>query len=179
MNTLYIHPTTPQDRLIKEAANTIKQNGAIIAPTPFGYALMVGLSSQKTFDKLSTYINTPAYLLCRDVSDLSQFANLNNEQFAAVRTAFKADTPPIFTLNPTKNAPKFLGKKTINATFAKDAISLALLQALQEPIVVLPFDDDTSHSDYETGETHGHLADILISIGEIDKADRQMVNLCD
>lgn len=180
MQTLYIHPITPQERFIEQVADALAQNHAIITPTPFGYGLAVGLSAQKTFDKLTAYIDTPAYLVCRDVSELAKFANLDNGQFATVRTAFKQNTQnpsPIFKLTPTKDSPNFLGKTSIHITFAHDPISIALLDKIQTPFVVLPLDDDTSHNDYETSETHGHLAKMIIAVGEIDKEQRAIHNL--
>lgn len=175
MQTLYIHPDNPQARLIAQVTDTLKAQQAIITPTPFGYGLMIAITAQKLFDKLTTYIDNQAYLVCRDVSQLSQFVTLDNEQFASVRQGIKQDIPPIFVL-PNKDAPKFLGK-TIHISFAKDPISLAILDSLQAPLIILPFDDESCHSDYETGETHGHLAEILISIGLIDSVPKQVIDL--
>lgn len=178
MQTLYIHPQTPQSRLIKQATTALQDGLAIIVPTAFGYGLAIGLNAQKTFNNLNTYLNQPtAYLLCNDLSQLSNFANLDNTQFAQVRTYQKQETPPIFTLPADKNAPKFLGKTAINCTFAKDPIALALLEDLGEPFIVLVFDEDCTAYDYEMGETYGHLAQVLLAIGELQTIAIEVSNL--
>lgn len=180
MQTLYIHPQTPQERLIKQASTHLQNKEAIIVPTHFGYGLAIGLSAQKTFDKLTTYLNnTTAYLLCNDLSQLSNFVSFNNSQFAQVRTYQKQEIPPIFALPAGKNAPKFLGKTAINCTFAKDPIALALLESLGEPFVVLVFDEDCTAYDYEMGETYGHLAQVLLAVGELQTTAIEVLNLVD
>lgn len=180
MHTLYIHPDNPQARLIKQATTALQDKHAILLPTTFGYGLAVGISAQKTFEKLSTYLNNPtAYLVCRDVSELSSFANFDDVQFGAVRTYQKQTPPPIFGLAASKNAPKFLGKTNIYCTFAKTPIMLALLDELNEPFVVLAVDDDVINSDYEMGETYGHLVEILLAVGEIDKTEMTVVELAE
>lgn len=170
MNTLYIHPQNPQTRLINEVLDGLNKGQAILLPTIFGYGLAIDVNAQKTFDKLSTYINSTPYLICRDLSDLSKIASLDDHAFTAVRAGLKQSVPPIFVLPPTKDAPKFLGKKSIHITTSNHPIHLALFDGLQHGFIVLPLDNDNCHNDYEMSEQYGHLVDILVSIGEIDTA---------
>lgn len=179
MNTLYIHPQNPQARLISEVVGSLTKGQAVLLPTPFGYGVAIGVNDKKTFEKLSTYINTTPYLVCRDLSDLSQFASLDNNAFATVRTELKQSIPPIFELPPTKDAPKFLGKKSIRITTSDNPIHLALFDGLQNAFIILPLNDNNHHSDYEMGEQYGHLAEILISVGEIEVAQMAVVQLGD
>lgn len=179
MNTLYIHLQNPQARLISEVVDSLAKGQAALLPTPFGYGVAIGVNDKKTFEKLSTYINTTPYLVCRDLSDLSQFASLDDNAFVAVRTGLKQPVPPIFELPPTKDAPKFLGKKSVHITTSDYPIHLALFDGLQTAFIVLPLDDDNRHSDYEMGEQYGHLVDSLISVGEIEVAQLAVVQLGD
>lgn len=171
MNTLYIHPQNPQARLIGEVIDSLNKGQAILLPTAFGYGLAVGLTAQKTFDKLSTYINSTPYVVCRELSEIAKFASLDNDAFASVRTGLKQSVPPIFELPATKDTPKFLGKKSVHITTSDHPIHLALFDGLQSGFVLLPINDDNRHSDYEMGESYGHLADILVSIGEIETVE--------
>lgn len=179
MNTLYIHPQNPQTRLIDEVIDALTKGQAVLLPTAFGYGLAIGLNDKKTFEKLSTYLNTTPYLICRDLSEISKFASLDNNAFATVRTELKQSVPPIFELPPTKDAPKFLGKKSIRITTSDNPIHLALFDGLQNAFIILPLNDDNRHSDYEMGEQYGHLAEILISVGEIEVAQMAVVQLGD
>lgn len=177
MHTLYVHPENPQARLINDVVAVLNAGQAVILPTAFGYGLAIGLNSQKTFDKLSTYINSIPHLICRDVSDLSKFASLDNNAFTSVRAGLKQAVPPIFLLPATKDTPKFLGKKSIHITTSDNPIHLALLDSLHNAFIVLPLNDDNRHSDYEMGEQYGHLADTLISVGEIEVTEMAVENL--
>lgn len=168
MNTLYIHPQNPQARLINEVIDSLNKGQAVLLPTAFGYGVAINLTAQKTFDKLSTYLDGTPYIVCRELSELAKFASLDNDAFATVRTGLKQAIPPIFELPPTKESPKFLGKKSVHITTSDYPIHLALFDGLQSGFVILPINDDNRHSDYEMGESYGHLVDILVSVGEIE-----------
>lgn len=177
MNTLYIHPQTPQARLINEVIDSLNKGQAVMLPTIFGYGLAIGLTAQKTFDKLSTYIDSTPYIVCRELSELSKFASLDNDAFVNVRTGLKQSVPPIFELPTTKESPKFLGKKSVHITTSNHPIHLAMFDGLQSGFIILPLNDDNRHSDYEMSESYGHLVESLVSVGEIDVAEMAIESL--
>lgn len=176
MDTLYIHPQNPQDRLISQIINHL-DHGAVLLPTVFGYAIAIALHNKKIFEKLSTYINSTPYIICRDLSELSQWASLDDTAFASIRTTQKQDIPPVFELPTTKNTPKFLGKTSVHITTSSQPIHVALFDGLQSGFVILPINDDSRHSDYEMGESYGHLVDILVSVGEIETVEMAVERL--
>lgn len=116
MNTLYIHPQNPQARLIDEVIDTLTKGQAVLLPTAFGYGLAIGLNDKKTFKKLSTYLNTTPYLVCRDLSEISKFASLDDTAFAAVRTELKQRAYHPFLSSPQpKMPPNFWAKRAFTS----------------------------------------------------------------
>ncbi len=48
----YVHPDNPQGRLMKQAADIIKQGGVIVYPTDSGYALGCHLGDKKALERI-------------------------------------------------------------------------------------------------------------------------------
>lgn len=48
----YIHPDNPQQRLINQAVEIIKDGGVIVYPTDSGYALGCAMGDKHAMDKL-------------------------------------------------------------------------------------------------------------------------------
>jgi tRNA threonylcarbamoyl adenosine modification protein (Sua5/YciO/YrdC/YwlC family) len=85
-------------------------------------------------------------LVCRDLSELSTYAKVNNSVYRAI----KAHTPGAYTfiLPATKEVPKRLQhakRKTIGLRIPDNEITLALLEELNEPLMsstlIMPDDD--------------------------------------
>ena len=76
----YVHPETPQQRLIKQAVHIIKQGGVVVYPTDSGYALGCHIGDKAAMERILQirHISGDHHftLMCRDLSELSIF-NLN------------------------------------------------------------------------------------------------------
>jgi tRNA threonylcarbamoyl adenosine modification protein (Sua5/YciO/YrdC/YwlC family) len=75
-------------------------------------------------------------LLCRDLSEISQYARVDNQQYRML----KATTPGPYTvvLEATREVPRRLShpsRKTIGLRVPENRILLALLDALGEPVI--------------------------------------------
>ena len=78
----YIHPDNPQARLIKQAVELIKQGEVIVYPTDSGYSIGCQMDNKNALEQLckireldKTHNFT---LMCRDVSELSDYARVDN-----------------------------------------------------------------------------------------------------
>lgn len=169
-----IHPDNPQARLINQAADIIKQGGLAVIPTDCAYALACRLGDKTATEKMRRLRQLDNHhnftLLCRDFSELSNYAKVDNAQFRLL----KAHTPGAYTfiLPATKEVPKLLmhpKKKTIGIRVPDNEIAMALLEATGEPIMttslILPNDDMPLSDPYEIRETLEHQLDLVIDGG--------------
>ena len=174
MQVFYIHPENPQPRLIEQVAELLRKDQLIIYPTDTSYAFGCRLGAKDALEKLKRIRELDDKhqftLLCRDLSEIANYAAVDNVQFKQL----KAHTPaPItFILNATKDVPKKLAhakKKTIGIRVPSNAIAQALLEAMDEPILtsslILPNRDDILDDPFEIEELLGNQIDGLINAG--------------
>jgi len=174
MEVLYIHPDNPQPRLIEQAANLLRKDQLIIYPTDTSYAFGCRLGAKDALAKLKKIRQLDDKhqftLLCRDLSEIANYATVDNVQFKQL----KAHTPaPItFILNATKDVPKKLAhakKKTIGIRVPSNPIAQALLEAMDEPILtsslILPDRDDILDDPFEIEDLLDKEIDGLINAG--------------
>lgn len=165
MQTLYIHPQNPQDRLINQAVSALKADKLIVLPTDIGYAFGACLNAKTALDTLQKLTIQhddfdTLVLLCQGVSQVAQFADINNAQFSLLK---KTPVQTVFILNANKNMPKKLcPKKTLGVCFTNQPIALALLACLNEPIIISPLALDEP---YLIDEQFGKFGECLIDVG--------------
>ncbi len=153
----HIHPDNPQKRLIAQACNIIRKGGLVVYPTDSGYALGCHIGDKNAMDKIRRIRDLDDShnftLVCRDLSELSTYAKVNNSVYRAI----KAHTPGAYTfvLPATKEVPRRLQhakRKTIGLRIPDNEIALALLEELNEPLMsstlIMP-DEDLPMTDPE------------------------------
>jgi len=146
-----IHPDNPQSRLIKQAAQIIHAGGIVALPTDSCYALVCHLDDKAAVEKLRRIrgIDEKHHLtlLCRDLSEIGNYARVDNRQFRFLKSA----TPGPFTviLEATREVPRRLShpsRKTIGLRVPENAIAQALLEELGQPLLgttlILPGGDE-------------------------------------
>ncbi|MGZ8294777.1 MAG: L-threonylcarbamoyladenylate synthase [Telluria sp.] len=146
-----IHPDNPQLRLIKQAAQIIHGGGVVALPTDSSYALVCHLDDKGAVEKLRRIrgIDDKHHLtlLCRDLSEIAEYARVDNKQFRLL----KATTPGPFTviLEATRAVPRRLShpsRKTIGLRVPENTIASLLLEELGQPLIsttlILPDDGD-------------------------------------
>ena len=135
-----IHPDNPQARLIKQAAQIIHSGGIVALPTDSCYALVCHLDDKNAVEKLRKIrgIDEKHHLtlLCRDLSEIAEYARVDNRQFRLL----KAATPGPYTviLEATKSVPRRLShpsRKTIGLRVPQNPIASALLEELGQPLI--------------------------------------------
>ena len=105
---LQVHPQNPQARLIQIAVKLLSAGGVMAVPTDSIYALVCHLDDKTAVDLMRRIRGVDERhhltLLCRDLSDLSSYAKVDNRQFRLL----KAATPGPFTfiLEATKEVPR-------------------------------------------------------------------------
>jgi tRNA threonylcarbamoyl adenosine modification protein (Sua5/YciO/YrdC/YwlC family) len=135
-----LHPDQPQPRLIKQAAQIMRDGGLVAFPTDSAYALGGHTGDNPLLTRIRRIRDVDDRhhftLLCRDLSDIANFAKVDNSQYRLL----KATTPGPYTfiLEGTKELPRRVlhpKRKTIGLRIPDHPVVSALLAELGEPIL--------------------------------------------
>lgn len=135
-----IHPTHPQPRLIRQAAEIVRRGGLIAYPTDSCYALGCHLGDADAQARLRRVREMDEKhhltLMCRDLSEVATYAIFDNAQFRLL----KAATPGSYTfiLRATREVPRRLlhaRRKSIGVRVPAHAAARALLTEMGEPML--------------------------------------------
>jgi tRNA threonylcarbamoyl adenosine modification protein (Sua5/YciO/YrdC/YwlC family) len=135
-----IHPDNPQPRLVRQAAEIIREGGIVAAPTDSAYALICRLDDKAAVERLRRIRGVDdkhhLTLLVRDLSEIAQYARVDNTQYRML----KSTTPGPYTvvLEASREVPRRLShpsRKTIGLRVPENKILLALLEELGEPVI--------------------------------------------
>ena len=136
----YVHPDNPQARLIKQAAELIRQGEVVVYPTDSGYAIGCQMDDKRALDQLCRIRqigNEHNFsLMCRDMSELSVYAKVDNVALRMLKN--NTPGPYTFVLKATREVPKRLQNpkwRTIGNRVPDNTIALALLEELNEPLM--------------------------------------------
>ncbi|MGF1686449.1 threonylcarbamoyl-AMP synthase [Photobacterium japonica] len=181
----YMHPETPQVRLINQAVAIIRDGGVIVYPTDSGYALGCQLENKSALERICQIrrLNDKHNftLLCRDLSELSVYARVDNVAFRLLRN----NTPGAYTFifKGTKDVPRRLmnpKRKSIGIRVPDNAIALALLEALGEPMMstslILPGNETTESDPDEIRDQLEHAVDLIINGGYLGEQPTTVID---
>ncbi|MDY2946883.1 MAG: L-threonylcarbamoyladenylate synthase [Mannheimia varigena] len=181
----YIHPDNPQQRLINQAVEIIKNGGVIVYPTDSGYALGCAIGDKHAMDRIVAIRKLPENhnftLVCSDLSELSTYALVTNQSYRLIKN--NTPNPYTFILPATKELPRRLmtKRKTIGIRVPNNAIALALISALGEPILscslMLPDTEMTESDPDEIREHLEHRVDLIIHGGYLGQQPTTVVDL--
>lgn len=183
-----IHPENPQDRLIKQAVQIIKQGGVVVLPTDSCYALGCALGDKNAMERILAIrkidLKHHLTLLCADLSDLGTYAKVDNSQFRQL----KAATPGSYTfiLQATKEVPNRTlhpKRKTIGLRVPDNTITRALLTELGEPMLsctlMLPENNEPLIDPYEIQDCLEHAVDLIIDGGWCGMEPTTVIDMTD
>jgi tRNA threonylcarbamoyl adenosine modification protein (Sua5/YciO/YrdC/YwlC family) len=135
-----VHPTHPQPRLIRRAAEIVRGGGLAAYPTDSSYALGCHLGDAAAQQRLRRVRGVDEKhhltLMCRDLAQIAAYAIVDNAQFRMLRLG----TPGSYTfiLRATKEVPRRLQhpkRKTIGVRVPAHVVTQALLAELGEPML--------------------------------------------
>src|SRR5688572_32185580 len=133
-----IHPTHPQKRLVRLAAQMVKQGALIAYPTDSCYALGCELGATEALVRLRRIRGIGERhhltLMCRDLSEISAYAIVDDARFRLLKSV----TPGSYTfiLPARRQVPKrATSRKTIGVRIPGHPAAHALLAELDEPML--------------------------------------------
>jgi tRNA threonylcarbamoyl adenosine modification protein (Sua5/YciO/YrdC/YwlC family) len=135
-----IHPTHPQVRLVRRAAELVRHGALIAYPTDSCYALGCLPSEAKALERLRRIRGIDERhhltLMCRDLSEIARYAIVDDARYRLIRSA----TPGSYTfiLRARRELPRRLlhpRHKTIGVRIPGHAVAHALLAELDAPML--------------------------------------------
>ena len=145
-----LHPDDPQPRLIRRAVEIVGNGGLMVYPTDSCYALGCHLGDKGAMERIRRIRQVDDRhhftLVCRDLSELGQYAIVDNIQYRSL----KKSTPGSYTfiLKASREVPKRLlnpKRNTIGVRVPDHNVVRALLEEMGEPILsstlILPGDE--------------------------------------
>lgn len=181
-----IYPSNPQPRLIKQAADLVR-NGAVIAyPTDSCYALGCHLGDKEAVARIRQIRGVDdkhhMTMVCRDLSELARYARVDNVQFRLL----KNNTPGSYTfiLEATKEVPKRLQhpkRSTIGMRIPDHPVALALLEELGEPLLsstlILPTEEFAMNDAEQIRDLLQHQIDLVVDGGAVGLDPTTVIDL--
>ncbi|MET3381224.1 MULTISPECIES: L-threonylcarbamoyladenylate synthase [Variovorax] len=135
-----VHPENPQQRLLKQAVALLERGEIIAVPTDSSYALACHLDDKDAVDQLRRIRQVDEKhhltLLCRDLSELANYARVDNKQYRLLKAATPG--PYTFLLEATKEVPRRVShpqRKTIGLRVPDHKVLLELLSLHGAPLL--------------------------------------------
>jgi tRNA threonylcarbamoyl adenosine modification protein (Sua5/YciO/YrdC/YwlC family) len=169
-----IHPTHPQARLVRRAADIVRDQGLLAYPTDSCYALGCLATATKALERLRRVRGVDdrhhLTLMCRDLSEIAKYAMVDAARFRLIKSV--APGSYTFILRARREVPRRVvhpKRKTIGVRIPGHPIAHALLAELGEPMLsttlALPGDAQPLSDAQEIRERLEHAIDLVIDAG--------------
>jgi len=135
-----VHPQNPQPRLLRQAAQILQEGGIAAVPTDSSYALVCRLDDKAAAERLRRIRQVDEKhhltLLCRDLSELSSYARVDNRQYRILKLGTPG--PYTFILEATKEVPRRVShpsRRTIGLRVPDHKVTQELLALFGQPLL--------------------------------------------
>ena len=183
---LELHPTTPQPRYLRVAAECLQDGGVLVYPTDSCYALGCALGAKDAMQRIQQLRQTRKRhfftVVCRDLSEIARFARVENWQYRLLKSFTPG--PYAFVLQATRQVPRRLldaRRKTVGIRVPDHAVVQALLREYSEQLLSttlqLPGDDVPMTDGREIEERIGHAVDVILDAGNCGLEPSTIVDL--
>jgi tRNA threonylcarbamoyl adenosine modification protein (Sua5/YciO/YrdC/YwlC family) len=179
-----VHPTHPQRRLIRQAADIVRSGGLIAYPTDSCYALGCERANAKGAERLRRVRGIDERhhltLMCRDIREIARYAIVDDAQFKLLKSV----TPGSYTfiLRARREVPRRLTRrKTIGVRVPGHAVAHALLSELDAPMLsttlLLPGDETPLSDAAEIRERLERQLDLIVDGGACGTEPSTIIDL--
>jgi tRNA threonylcarbamoyl adenosine modification protein (Sua5/YciO/YrdC/YwlC family) len=168
------------------AVDVLLDHGVVVYPTDSCYALGCVMGAKDAMERIQRIRQTDKHhfftLVCRDLSEISRFAKVNNWQYRAL----KASTPGPYTfvLQATREVPRRLmneKRRTVGIRVPDHPVVQMLLDEVHVPLMsttlMLPGDDLPMTDATEIHERIGHAVDLVLDGGNCGLEPTTVVDL--
>ena len=181
-----IHPSHPQARLVRRAADIVRRGGLIAYPTDSCYALGCHLGDARALERLRRVRGIDQRhhltLMCRDLSEIGNYAIVDDARYRLLKRV----TPGSYTfiLRARRQLPRRLmhpRRKTVGVRVPDHPVAHALLAELGEPMLsvtlLLPGDAQPLAEGKEIRQRLEHYLDLIIDAGSCGVEPSTVIDL--
>jgi tRNA threonylcarbamoyl adenosine modification protein (Sua5/YciO/YrdC/YwlC family) len=146
-----IHLQDPEPRVVRKAAETLREGGIVIYPTDTVYGLGCSIENREAIERVHLIkrqrTDKPFSFVCADLKHISEYAHVSNNAFKVMKKLIPGPYTFILPAGKMKSLPRILvsKRKTVGIRVPDSRIALAIVRELGHPIL------STSVS-LETGE---------------------------
>lgn len=171
-----LYEDNPNQRQLDAVVDILRNGGIVIYPTDTLYAFGCDALNVRAVEKICALkdINPQRNnlsIICYDLSDVSEYAKVNNTTFKLMRRNLPG--PFTFILNTTSTLPKiYKNKKTVGIRIPDNNIIREIVNQLGSPIMTTSIiSDENEDMAFMTNpelihEKWGDVADIIVDGGE-------------
>ncbi|MCX9156945.1 L-threonylcarbamoyladenylate synthase [Niveibacterium sp. 24ML] len=181
-----LFPDNPQPRLLRQAAEIIRDGGLVVFPTDSAYALAGQTGNAGLIDRIRRIRGVDdrhhLTLMVRDLSEIAHYARVDNAQYRLLKAVTPG--PYTFILEGTKELPRRVlhpKRKTIGIRCPSHPVVAALLGELNEPMLtstlLLPGEDLPLTDAEDIRDRLEKLVDLVIEAGPCGPEATTVVDL--
>jgi tRNA threonylcarbamoyl adenosine modification protein (Sua5/YciO/YrdC/YwlC family) len=181
-----LHPDNPQQRLIRQAVGMLSKGHILAVPTDSSYALVCHLDDKAAVDQLRRIrgVDDKHHLtiLCRDLKDLAQYAQVDNQQFRLVKSVTPG--PYTFILSASRDVPRRVShpqRKTIGLRVPDNRVLDALLAehggALLSATLIPPGETEPLNDPHDIRDRFEHQIAAVLDAGACPAEPTTVVDL--
>lgn len=181
-----VHPEHPQPRLLKQAVDILHRGGVVALPTDSSYALVCHLDDKAAVDELRRIRGVDERhhlsLLCRDLSELANYARVDNRQYRLLKLATPG--PFTFILEATKEVPRRVShpsRRTIGLRVPDHKVTQAVLELMGQPLLattlILPGQDEPLNDASEIREALQKRIKAVVDAGACQMEPTTVIDL--
>jgi tRNA threonylcarbamoyl adenosine modification protein (Sua5/YciO/YrdC/YwlC family) len=183
---LQLHPVSPQQRFIRQAAECLRGGGVIVYPTDSCYALGCHIGDKTALERIRAIRETDRHhhftLVCRDLAEVGKYALVENWQYRLLRA--HTPGPYTFLLKASRETPRRLKHErrgTIGLRVPDHPVSQMLLSELGEPVMsstlLLPGEDQPRTDAREIYELLERRVDLVLDGGNCGLIPTSVIDL--
>jgi tRNA threonylcarbamoyl adenosine modification protein (Sua5/YciO/YrdC/YwlC family) len=181
-----IHPTHPQERVLKQAVELLRDDALLIYPTDSAYALCCRMNARDGQQRMhAVRRDEPRHyltLMCQDLSSLASLARVENHAFRLLRQLTPG--PFTFILQASKEIPRRMldpKRRTIGLRIPEHPVAQGLIELLGEPILSATLTDpglEVPLGDPEDlFDRYGHQVDLMLDAGACGTEPTTVIDL--
>jgi tRNA threonylcarbamoyl adenosine modification protein (Sua5/YciO/YrdC/YwlC family) len=183
---LSINSQNPQIRLIKKAADVLRNGGIIIYPTDTVYGLGCDLSNKKGIEKIydlkKRNRKQPLSFVCSDLKHISEYAKVTDYAYKTMKRLLPGAYT--FILEASRLVPKIILPKrsTTGIRVPDNEICLSLVKELGQPIISTSVKTEEGEALGDPAvikEYFGKVVDLIIDGGIILPQPSSVISLVD
>ncbi len=169
---LQINQENPQERLVNQVVQTLKQGGLIAYPTDTTYGIGCNIFNRRGVKNIYQIkqrdARKPFSFICADLSDVANYAQVSNFAFKIMKRHLPG--PYTFVLDATRVVPASMitRQKTVGIRIPDDGIALSIVRQLGHPLITTSANltgESPLHDPAEIEATMGRMLDLVIDGG--------------